>query len=75
MPLMYDVFTYTVFRNGNDTPIAEKASAEECARIMGIKVSSFKSIARKVRIGDCRKWQIVRSSDGTAEKKRPVSSS
>lgn len=55
---------YTVYDNRTDELIILDGTAEQCASMLGIAVSSFRTDVTKFRQGILQKWHIeVRTSD------------
>lgn len=59
---------YTVYNNKTDMPVIIDGTAEECAKAMGIKVSSFYPAVTRTKKGQQKKWYI--DSVGVARGKR-----
>lgn len=55
---------YSVYRKPDDTPVAIHKNRIQCAAAMGVKESSFDSIASQIRHGKIHKtWDIVRCDE------------
>lgn len=63
MPIKEKRYTYTVFKRGDDMPIAVDASAAACAEKMGVAVATFFSIISRIKTGYTKKWRIFKSVD------------
>lgn len=49
---------YTVYDNKTDMPVIIDGTAKECAKAMGLKMSSFYPIVRRSKMGVLKKWYI-----------------
>ena len=49
---------YTVYNNKTDMPIIIDGTAEECAKAMGMTLSSFYSAVTHSRTAKIKKWYI-----------------
>lgn len=55
---------YSVYRKPDDTPVAIHKNRLQCAAAMGVKESSFDSIASQIRHGKTHKtWEIIRHDE------------
>ena len=55
----YTVF-YTVYDNRTDELVCLDATAEQAAKAMGMKKSSFAPQVRRCETGECKKWTIIK---------------
>ena len=60
---------YSVYRKSGDIPIAIHKNRLQCAEAMGIKPSSFDSIASLIRAGkrNHKTWEIIRHDEEDVE--------
>ena len=49
---------YIVYDNKTDLPIIVDGTAEQCARVMGIKVQSFYYALMRCERKECKRWSI-----------------
>jgi hypothetical protein len=55
---------YSVYKKPGDIPVAIHKNRIQCAAAMGVKESSFDSIASQIRHGKIHKtWDIVRCDE------------
>lgn len=52
--------TYTVYNNETDFPVIVDGKASECAKAMGIALSTFWSNISKCENGICKRWKILK---------------
>ena len=62
-----EVSYYSVYRRPDDRPIYIHGTARECAKAMGIAISTFRSFACRQlqgkKKGGQSKWEIVRDEE------------
>ncbi len=49
---------YTIYNNKTDMPVIIDGTARECAKAMGMTLSSFRSAVTHAKTGKVKKWHI-----------------
>ena len=51
---------YTIYDNRTDMPVIVDGTAEQCAKVMGIKLITFYSYITHTKKGKIKRWHIDR---------------